>query len=109
MANYPSDPVGPRRPRRAAEPGSANPYLPPIEQKRGHSGAVPPSDGAAGRSAGQPLGASRGAAARSREMGSRMYGLFQRAATADGADKSGLTALTYPVAALANLLIALFA
>jgi hypothetical protein len=99
MANYPSDPVGPRRPRRAAEPGSANPYLPPIEQKRGHSGSVPPSDGAAGRSAGQPLGASRGAAARSREMGSRMYGLFQRAATADGADKSGLTALTYPVMA----------
>ena len=28
-----------------------------------------------------------------------MYGLFQRAATADGADKSGLTALTYPVMA----------
>ena len=39
------------------------------------------------------------AAQRSREMGSRMYGLFQRAATADGADKSGLTALTYPVMA----------
>lgn len=36
---------------------------------------------------------------RSREMGSRMYGLFQKAATADGADKSGLTALTYPVMA----------
>jgi MFS family permease len=32
-------------------------------------------------------------------MGSKMYGLFQRAATADGADKSGLTALTYPVMA----------
>ena len=28
-----------------------------------------------------------------------MYGLFQKAATADGADKSGLTALTYPVMA----------
>ncbi len=28
-----------------------------------------------------------------------MYGLFHRAATADGADKSGLTALTYPVMA----------
>lgn len=36
---------------------------------------------------------------RSREMGSRMYGLFHKAATADGADKSGLTALTYPVMA----------
>jgi MFS family permease len=32
-------------------------------------------------------------------MGSKMYGLFQKAATADGADKSGLTALTYPVMA----------
>ena len=41
----------------------------------------------------------RSAAQRSREMGSRMYGLFHRAATADGADKSGLTALTYPVMA----------
>lgn len=32
-------------------------------------------------------------------MGSRMYGLVHRAATADGADKSGLTALTWPVVA----------
>jgi MFS family permease len=30
-------------------------------------------------------------------MGTKMYGLFHRAATADGADKSGLTALTYPM------------
>jgi len=36
---------------------------------------------------------------RGREMGVRMYGLFHRAATADGADKSGLTALTWPVMA----------
>ena len=28
-----------------------------------------------------------------------MYGLVHRAATADGADKSGLTALTWPVVA----------
>ncbi|HSA42016.1 MAG TPA: MFS transporter, partial [Mycobacterium sp.] len=41
----------------------------------------------------------RAAAMRSREMGSRMYGLVHRAATADGADKSGLTALTWPVVA----------
>ena len=32
-------------------------------------------------------------------MGSRMYGMVHRAATADGADKSGLTALTWPVVA----------
>ena len=36
---------------------------------------------------------------RSREMGSRMYWMVHRAATADGADKSGLTALTWPVVA----------
>ncbi|MDA1559131.1 hypothetical protein PDK45_30005, partial [Bacillus cereus] len=47
----------------------------------------------------QKLTVTRVAAMRSREMGSRMYGLFQKAATADGADKSGLTALTYPVMA----------
>ena len=33
------------------------------------------------------------------EMGSRMYSMVHRAATADGADKSGLTALTWPVVA----------
>jgi MFS family permease len=32
-------------------------------------------------------------------MGERVYGLVHRAATADGADKSGLTALTWPVVA----------
>lgn len=32
-------------------------------------------------------------------MGSKMYDFVQRAATADGADKSGLTALTWPVVA----------
>ena len=32
-------------------------------------------------------------------MGSRMYSMVHRAATADGADKSGLTALTWPVVA----------
>jgi MFS family permease len=36
---------------------------------------------------------------RSREMGSRMYWMVHAAATADGADKSGLTALTWPVMA----------
>ncbi|MCW2562258.1 MAG: Major Facilitator Superfamily transporter, partial [Mycobacterium sp.] len=41
----------------------------------------------------------RAAAQRSREMGSKMYGLVHRAATADGADQSGLTALTWPVVA----------
>ena len=48
---------------------------------------------------GERVTVTRAAAQRSREMGSRMYWLVQRAATADGADKSGLTALTWPVVA----------
>ena len=45
-----------------------------------------------------PIG-SVAAAQRSREMGTKVYGFVHRAATADGADKSGLTALTWPVVA----------
>lgn len=52
-----------------------------------------------GAGAGERITVTRVAAKRSREMGSRMYWLFHRAATADGADKSGLTALTWPVMA----------
>ena len=53
----------------------------------------------ASSSSGERITVTRAAAMRSREMGSRMYWLVQRAATADGADKSGLTALTWPVMA----------
>jgi hypothetical protein len=98
MANYPSGGDGVRRPRRGTQPGSANPYLPPIDHNHGRateSDPPPRFTGGAGQAAGQRVGAAK----RSREMGSRMYGLFHRAATADGADKSGLTALTYPVMA----------
>lgn len=99
MSNYPSSPPGPRRVRRDPQSGSANRYLPPIEESRGHSDA-PRRDGGVGRSAGRgAAGPPRGAAQRGRDVGSKMYGLFHRAATADGADKSGLTALTYPVMA----------
>ncbi len=86
MANYPSS------------PSSANRWLPPIDKTHGAGNRTDPrepSTGGIGQSAGRP----RGPAGRGREMGSKMYGLFQKAATADGADKSGLTALTYPVMA----------
>jgi hypothetical protein len=56
---------------------------------------VPPRDPGPG----ERITVTRAAAQRSREMGSRMYWMVQRAATADGADKSGLTALTWPVVA----------
>jgi hypothetical protein len=92
MANYPTD-AGYRRPRRSSMP-SANRYLPPLDQS---SYARPQSD--PNPPGGQRVTVTRAAAMRSREMGVRMYGLFHRAATADGADKSGLTALTWPVMA----------
>jgi MFS family permease len=76
---------------------SANRYLPPL----GHQ-AEPERNSAEaprGPASGERITVTRAAALRSREMGSRMYSMVQRAATADGADKSGLTALTWPVVA----------
>jgi MFS family permease len=97
MANYPADDSDRRRSRRTPPVPSANRYLPPLGQE-------PERDrdtGAAPRAApsGERITVTRAAAMRSREMGSRMYWMVQRAATADGADKSGLTALTWPVVA----------
>ncbi len=97
---------------------SANRYLPPLgehgqqgqhgqqrqhfrrehqqrQQPESDRSSVPPR----GPAPGEHITVTRAAAQRSREMGSRMYSMVQRAATADGADKSGLTALTWPVVA----------
>ncbi len=98
MANYPTDNSDQRRTRRPPPMPSANRYLPPLgEQRR----SAPRANSAQprGPSAGERITVTRAAAMRSREMGSRMYWMVQRAATADGADKSGLTALTWPVMA----------
>jgi MFS family permease len=100
MANYPSDPAdsGYRRSRKSGPSPSANRWLPPLDEPaRPHTSAAPPPS--VGSGAGHKVTMTRAAAQRSREMGSKMYGLVQRAATADGADKSGLTALTWPVVA----------
>lgn len=97
MANYPSDPSY-RRPRRNAPPPSANRWLPPLDEPVREFGSQPPPH-RVGTAAGERVTVTRAAAQRSREMGSKMYGLVHRAATADGADKSGLTALTWPVVA----------
>lgn len=90
MANYPSDAPGFR-------PGdhTANRYLPPLEDGRhwAYRDSVRGPDGRADN--GERAGVGRAAA----EVGSRMYSMVHRAATADGADKSGLTALTWPVVA----------
>jgi len=97
MANYPSEGYFGRRPRRAPMP-SSNRWLPPLDEQPDsgyHSEPRPSADSYAN----QKITVTRAAAARSREMGERVYGLVHRAATADGADKSGLTALTWPVVA----------
>jgi hypothetical protein len=102
MANYPTDAAGHRagdsprsRGRGQESKTSANRYLPPLEGDR-HSAYSEPEDRAADRSESDERARVTRAAA---EMGSRMYSMVQRAATADGADKSGLTALTWPVVA----------
>lgn len=100
MANYPSDETH-RRPRRSSMP-SSNRWLPPLDEESPRAERTGSARGAgptAEPGAGERVTVTRAAAARSREMGSRMYGLVHRAATADGADKSGLTALTWPVVA----------
>jgi MFS family permease len=98
MANYPSDGVDHRRQRRQSMP-SSNRWLPPLNEQEPTAGYRYERDPGVGAGAGERVTVTRAAAARSREMGSRMYGLVHRAATADGADKSGLTALTWPVVA----------
>ncbi|MCV6984479.1 MFS transporter [Mycobacterium shinjukuense] len=98
MANYPVDAPDNGRPRRPPPMPSANRYLPPLGQQPPpeRTGAPPPPRGFP---RGERITVTRAAAMRGREMGSRMYWMVQRAATADGADKSGLTALTWPVMA----------
>ncbi len=97
MANYPADDSNYRRARRPRPMPSANRYLPPLGHRPepDRSRSAPPR----GPAPGERITVTRAAAQRSREMGSRMYWMVQRAATADGADKSGLTALTWPVMA----------
>jgi MFS family permease len=96
MANYPSDET---RPPRSSAPPSENRYLPPLDEDRIRRDARANADQAGNAAGGPRVTVTRAAAQRSREMGSRMYGLVHRAATADGADKSGLTGLTWPVMA----------
>lgn len=91
MANYPTAGSGARE----RDSARSNRYLPPLEENR-HSAYRDTGD----RHADRPDGDDRARVTRAAaEMGSRMYSMVHRAATADGADKSGLTALTWPVVA----------
>lgn len=96
MAHYPSDQTSSSQ-RGAGH--TANRYLPPLDADRRQAWRHDDPESDDGPADGERRGVTRAAAMRSREMGSRMYSMVQRAATADGADKSGLTALTWPVVA----------
>jgi MFS family permease len=104
----------PRRPVGRPEPSPRGSHLPPYSEPFGSRGApadapeqgsagIGPAGAATAGSAGVPrtgprkLTVTRVAAFRSRELTTRGVRIFQRAATADGADRSGLTALTYAV------------
>ncbi len=91
-------------------PPTRNPHLPPLDGEsapgdtdRLHSTRAMGSPGAsnpiADETVTQKITVSRVVAARWRELGGRGIGKIQQAATADGADESGLTALTLPVIA----------
>ena len=78
---------------------SSNRWLPPLDDEAAPTEHSPSRAPPPGRRRSEKVTVTRAAAQRSREMGSKMYWLVHRAATADGADKSGLTALTWPVVA----------
>ncbi|WP_241385736.1 MFS transporter [Rhodococcus sp. CH91] len=96
-SNYPP-------PRRVAGRRTPLPPLHPVEDPRrpetGRAEARPDSDTPRAPRMPRKLTVTRVAALRSRELTSKGIATFRRAATADGADKSGLTALTY--ATMAN-------
>jgi len=98
MANYPSGDAGYRRRAQHNRRARAPTVAASAGRDAVHRGSGPARrHSAPRRRAGrrQRVTVTRAAAQRSREMGSKMYRLFHRAATADGADKSGLTALTW--------------
>ncbi|GAA1481307.1 MFS transporter [Gordonia sinesedis] len=118
-ANYPAgDAAYPRRGGAARGPDAGggrnaylpppthNPHLPPLDDEpAGPAGtrAMPtdhterPADGRGSQRIPKKITVMRVAAMRGRELTGRGIGTIHRAATADGADRSGLTALTLPV------------
>ncbi|GAB37084.1 MFS transporter [Gordonia otitidis] len=84
-------------------PRTHNPHLPPLDETTAGSTRAMPDDSAtekARRDRGpKKITVMRVAAMRGRELTGRGVDKIHQAATADGADKSGLTALTLPVIA----------
>ncbi|MFW0791473.1 MFS transporter [Gordonia sp. CPCC 205333] len=83
-------------------PRTHNPHLPPLDETTEQVHSTPAMPNTAKQSAaGGPkkITVTRVAAARGRELTNRGIGKIHQAVTADGADRSGLTALTLPVIA----------
>lgn len=109
-ANYPVDgrrrvPMPPRSstaPRTSAyrPPPTHNPHLDPLDDRVERDHPPEPERGTTrdgSRAMPRKLTVTRVAALRGRELTSKGIDKLHRAATADGADRSGLTALTFPV------------
>ncbi|MTD16985.1 MFS transporter [Nakamurella sp. YIM 132087] len=86
--------------KRPPQPRGAHlpPYREPLAEPPAKAPSLDPSRATGGRSP-RKLTVTRVAALRSRELTHRGVQLFQRATTADGADRSGLAHLTYAVMA----------
>lgn len=87
----PAPPGAPTTPATPATPTASDPTLRHEQPATGEE----TTPGRAGQPGPRKLTVTRVAAHRTRELSGRAVALFQRAATADGADRSGLTALTY--------------
>jgi MFS family permease len=76
-------------------PSEQPPPGPPQRQQPQPTTVAPPTAAAPGQSFPKKLTVTRVAAIRSRQLTNKAASAFKRAVNADGADKSGLTALTY--------------
>lgn len=116
-ANYPANESS-RRPRGSGRshadrgpgdsaylaPPTHNPHLPPLDDQRTETRRNPqttplPDEDSAGRATPKKITVTRVAAMRGKQLTKDGIDKIHRAATADGADRSGLTALTLPVIA----------
>ncbi len=85
---------------RPEQPGTTMPPGGPAAERTagpGHASETTAKTPGVGRTGPKKLTVTRVAAFRSRELTTRGMQIFHRAATADGADRSGLTSLTYAV------------
>lgn len=93
--------AGPREPDRTAyrTPRTHNPHLPPLDAESHPTRSMPSTAQSEAVTGPKKITVTRVAAARGRELTNKGIGKIHQAVTADGADRSGLAALTLPVIA----------